>query len=107
MLEKFEKAAIAHEEATEAGNHRAANKSYDVIVKVIRILREQGEMLALMSFLNHSSDGVMVWAATYLLSLREEEAVRTLERIAVGGGLRAFAAEIVLREWRKGTLRLG
>ena len=37
---RFEEAAIKHAEATEAGNYTQANKSYQVIAKSARYLKD-------------------------------------------------------------------
>lgn len=104
-LERFEKAAIKHAEATECGNYKAANKNYSIIAKVITFLKERDEMQSLSRFLNHHSDGVKGWSATYLLPIDEKRAIQALKEIAEGNGIRSFAAETTLSEWRKGNLK--
>jgi hypothetical protein len=104
-LIKFEEAAIKHAEATEQGDYKTANKNYVVITKVMAFLKEHNEMQKLSEFLNHSSDGVKGWAATYLLPIKEREAIQALEEIAKGSGIRSLAAETTLSEWRKGNLK--
>ncbi|MBI5326540.1 MAG: DUF2019 domain-containing protein [Ignavibacteriae bacterium] len=105
-LALFEESAIKHAEATEKGDYKTANKSYAVIVKIIAFLKERNELQSLSQFLNHSSEGVKGWAAAYLLPVLESEAIRALEEIAKGSGLRSLAAEATLSEWRKGNLKL-
>ena len=105
-LEKFEEAATKHTEATEQGDYKTANKCYAVIAKAVLFLKEQNEIQQLSVLLNHDSVGVRGWTATYLLPLKEQEAVQVLEQIAGGTGIHSFTAKTTLSEWRKGNLKL-
>lgn len=102
----LEIAATKHAEATEQGDHKTGNKNYTVISNVITFLKEQNEMERLSVFLNNSSEGVRLWAATYLLPVNEQQAIGVLEEIAKGSGICSFNADITLSEWRKGDLKL-
>ena len=102
----FEESALKHAEATQQGDYKTANKSYALIIRVITYLKKQDAMQSLFQFLNHSSDGVKGWAATYLLPIEEKKAIRALEEIAKGTGIRSLAAETTLIEWKKGNLTL-
>lgn len=55
---------------------------------------------------HHPSVGVRNLAATYLLSVREKEAVKTLEGAVKRNDIHSFIAETTLSEWRKGNLTL-
>ncbi|NJM24452.1 MAG: DUF2019 domain-containing protein [Bacteroidia bacterium] len=105
-LMNFETAASKHAEAAELGDYKIANKNQAVIEKVVNFLKGRNELKSLSQFLNHSSDGVKGWAATYLLPIEERQAIRALEEIAKGSGIRSLAAETTLSEWRKGNLKL-
>ena len=105
-LEKFEEAAAKHAEATEQGDYRTANKCYAVIAKAMLFLKEQNELQQLSVLLNHGSVGVCGWAATYLLPIKEREAIQVLEQIAGGAGIHSFTAKTTLSEWQKGNLKL-
>jgi hypothetical protein len=48
----------------------------------------------------------IAFAALYLLPDREAEAIEALTRVARGGELVAFDAEMVLKEWRAGHLKI-
>ena len=102
----FEQAALNHSEATEQGDYKVCNKSYSTIIKAVAYLREQNHLQELLPFLNNSSEGVRVIAAANLLPINGKEAIATLEDIAQGIGIQSFNAKMVLREWRKGTLKL-
>jgi hypothetical protein len=103
---KFEEAATKHAEATEQGDYKTANKNYAIIVKVVTFLKEHDEIQKLSELLSHSSDGVKGWAATYLLPLKEREAMKALGEIAKGSGIHSLTAETTISEWEKGNLKL-
>jgi hypothetical protein len=103
---RFEEAATKHAEATEQGDYKTANKNYAVIVKAITFLKEQDEVQKLSELLNHSSAGVRMWAATYLLPVSESEGLRVLKQIEEETGIHSFTAKITISEWGKGNLKL-
>jgi hypothetical protein len=105
-LLKFEEAAIKHAEATEQGDYKTGNKNYAVIAKVIAYLKEHNDIDKLFDFLNHSSIGVRMWAATYLLPIKETEGLRVLKQIASETGILSFTAKTTVSEWEKGNLKL-
>jgi len=105
-LQKFEEAAIKHAGATEQGDYKTANKCYAVIANVILFLKEQNEIKQLSVLLNNDSVGVRGWAATYLLPIKEREAIQVLGQIAGGIGIHSFTAKTTLSEWGKGKLKL-
>lgn len=102
----FERAALLHAEATEAGDFKVANKAYRDLSKAVDFLKQHDAVQQLDLFLAHSSEGVRAWAATYLLPIEENRSIQILEEIALGGGIRSLAAEMTLKEWRAGTLIL-
>lgn len=58
-----------------------------------------------MGLLDKGDLSIVRAAATYLLPLREVEAVQALERVAKDGSpLIAFGAEMTLKEWEAGRL---
>lgn len=72
--------------------------------KDLRKSPDRGEEF-LTSLLNDEDLSVVRAAATYLLPLREVEAVQALEEVAKDGPpLIAFGAEMTLKEWQAGRL---
>jgi hypothetical protein len=65
-----------------------------------------GEVERLLHCLTDSNPSVVTAAAFYLLPEREAEAVEALKRVAKGKDLIAFGAEMVLKEWRGGRLKI-
>jgi hypothetical protein len=102
----FEDNAKMHELATDNGDYKLANKSYDKIKKVMLYLKKENKVDILELFLEHDSLGVKSWAALYLLPFFEKRAIQVLKDIAKDKGIRGFAAETTLSEWRKGNLKL-
>jgi len=105
-LLKFEEAAIKHAEATEQGDYKTGNKNYAVISKAILFLKEHNSISRLADFLSHSSVGVRMWSATYLLPVLEKEGLQVLKQIASETGILAFTAKTTISEWEKGNLKL-
>ena len=106
ILNMFEDAANKHAEATTMGDYKTVNKSYTIIANAVSKLKSQNQLESLSLFLDSSSDGVKIWAATHLLPLHEKKAISVLEEIEKQGGIFSLDAETTLDEWRKGTLIL-
>jgi hypothetical protein len=99
-IKLFRESAIIHEESTQEGNYKIGNKAHDKIIEALRYLFINNKMNELLPLLDDSSNGVKVWAATYLLPMYEDKAINTLKTI------NSFTANIVLDEWNKGCLIL-
>jgi hypothetical protein len=102
----FEESAIKHAEATEQGDYKTGNKNYKSIAKVIDYLKLNNQLLSLKQFLNHSSVGVRMWSATYLLPLVENESLKVLNDISNIPGIHSLTAKTIISEWEKGNLKL-
>lgn len=105
-LHQFEAAAIKYAEATEKGNSKVVNRNFSIITKIIQFLKNENGLSNLSIFLNHSSTGVRLWAATYLLLIEENEAIKVLQQISSQKGILSFDAQMTLSEWKKGNLKL-
>lgn len=101
----FEEASIKQAEATEQGNYKVGNKCYKEIKKAIDFLKKNNALEILDICLNSHFVGVRLWAAYYLLPIREKESMKILEEIAQGTGIHSLTAETTLSEWRKGNLK--
>ena len=102
----FEEAATSHAESTEIGDYKEANKNYNKIKDAVLFLKEGNEIDKLIGFLNHSSIGVRMAAATYLLFKYEREAKKALLEISKSSNIHGLTAEMILSEWRNGNLQL-
>lgn len=104
-LAVFEEAAIKQAEATEEGDHKTGNKRHDEITKAATFIKSENSIDSLRQFLSHSSIGVRMWAACYLLPVDEKEGERVLKEIAKSSGIHALTADTTLSEWKKGNLK--
>jgi len=101
--------AIEHGQATEVGDYKKGNKAHDKLIKIYLQIKEQGNLVhPLFKEMLYSSDpGIKAWAATHCLKNFPEEAEAALVDVGkTPRSLVAFSAEMVLKEWKKGTLNL-
>ena len=106
ILAAFEEASQKHADALENGDHKTVNRNYDKIVQIVKTLISLDKIDYLSSFLNHTSTGVRLAAAAFLLPTYEKEAVSVLEEIKTGNSFQSLDAEMILEEWHKGNLKL-
>ena len=107
LVEMYANAAFEHGLASEMGNYRKANASYDLISAAFRELRRRGAdaLELLLPLLVDERISVRVWAGAHALQFRPEQATSVLEEIAAGShGLLGFDADMTLKEWRNGKL---
>jgi HEAT repeat protein len=101
--------AVEQGRCTESGDFRKGNAAYDAMIAALAELprrADRGEA-PLLELLDHPNEWVKLSAATHLLPLRSEVASELLDKLA--SSLRAalrFEAEMVLREWRAGRLKV-
>lgn len=104
-LAVFEEASIKQTEATEQGDYKTGNKHYGEITKAVAFIKSENAIANLRPLLSHSSVGVRMWAACYLLPVDEKEGIKVLEQIAKSSGIHALTADTTLSEWKKGNLK--
>ncbi len=104
-LKIFEEASTKQVEATEIGDYKNGNKNYDKIIKVISFLKTENSIESLLQYLSHSSIGVRLWSACYILPINEKMAIKVLENITKEEGIISLTAETTLNEWKKGNLK--
>jgi uncharacterized protein YwqG len=106
LIDAYREAAAAHTAATDEGNFKKANRSYDLIAAVHRELGARGEpaLRRLLPLMEDADNGVKTWAASHTLKFAPEQAESVLAAVAAGHGLCAFNAKMTLQEWRKGNL---
>lgn len=101
----FEEASIKQAEATEEGDYKTGNKHHSKIAKAAEYIKSEDAVERLRQFLSHSSIGVRMWAACYLLPVDQKEGERVLKEIAKSSGIHALTADTTLTEWKKGNLK--
>lgn len=107
VVNKYVAAAIAHGQATEAGNHKKANREADQLAESYRDLRSRGldSQQALLPLLNHDNPNVRLWAGSHALEFAPAEGERVLVALqVVPGSLVGFSAKMTLQQWRAGAL---
>lgn len=100
--QEYVEAAIAHEAGTDVGDEKIANQAAERLLKLrdrLYELADHGESV-LTKLLAHPSSNVARWAASHLLPVNEEVAVRALERLAEEDGIGGFDALMTLQTWR-------
>lgn len=105
-LSVFEAASMAHAKATDDGDYKTANSAYKTKARATAFLKERNQIQLLSRFLIHPEIGVRISAAARLLPIMETEALSVLEAASMGSGIQRLNAEMILSEWKKGTLNL-
>ncbi|HMG66109.1 MAG TPA: hypothetical protein VK588_00430 [Chitinophagaceae bacterium] len=102
----FESFCIKNDIAAQALSFKLANKYAKKIINCYLQLKELGKTNELSKLLKSENENVLVWAATHTLPTNEVEAKQVLHELAAKPGLSAFGAEMTLRQWEKGDLKL-
>lgn len=104
----YARAAAMQGAATDRGDHEEANTAHDALIRALAVLRDSSDRgrSALAGLLEHEDPHVRCWAATHLLPLDEEAATRALEALRSEPPFVGFNAEMVLREWKAGRLKV-
>lgn len=107
VVRRYAEAALAHMEASNKGDYRAANKAHDIIVSIYATLRREGygAQVTLLPLLKHPSAGVRAWAGAHALEFAPEQAEPVLQQLAGEPGAVGLSAEMTLQQWKEGTLR--
>ena len=107
IVEAYERAAAAHGPATVKGDIQAANHAYALVDLFSKELRRRGldARKALLPLLKSHDPEVRVCAAKDTLDFAADLAERELERIIDAKLDCSVHAYLVLKTWKKGTLR--
>ena len=107
--DRFIEGARQHGEGTIEGDAPVANRAYKKLIIDLREMRQapdRGEAF-LVSQLGSENPSIVTWSALHLLPYRQGEAVLALEKVVeTGPPLIAFGAEMTLKEWRAGRLKV-
>ena len=110
LVEKYRELSARHGRAIEAGNHKAANRDFDVIVAINKELRSRGieAHRELLTLLNDPEPGTRCWAATDVLEFAPREGEQVLAELAkVPRSLVGLTADMTLRQWKAGEYKPG
>lgn len=105
---EYANSAVEQGAATDRGDHEKANAAHDRLMWALASLRESPDRgrSVLQAFLHHKDPHLRCWAATHLLPLDEAAATHVLKSQVSEPPFVGFNAEMVLREWRAGRLRV-
>ena len=108
LIYTYKENAKKHGKSIKNGDYESANESHDLLIDALRQIRNQGEegAKALATMINDKNDSVKCWAATHSLIYDQEKAETALLEISKKKGPIAFNAEMVLSEWKKGSLKI-
>ncbi len=106
IVAEFESFCIKNDAAAQASNPNLANKYAKKIINCYLQLKEMGKTNELSKLLKSENENVRLWAATHTLQTNEVEAKQVLHELVVKPGLNGFSAEMTLRQWEKGNLKL-
>ena len=105
---EYAKSAMEQGAATDRGDHEKANAAHDRMMRALASLREAPDhgRSMLQSFLHDEDPHLRCWAATHLLPVDEDAATPVLESLISEPPFVGFNAEMVLREWKAGRLKI-
>lgn len=109
LIDAYRKAAAQQGKLADQGNAKAANKQYQILAKIVRLLRSRGkdDQAQLASLLNDTNPYVQLWAAAHSLEFAPVQAEAALKKIMAdckNVRLVSFMASVTLDEWKKGKL---
>jgi uncharacterized protein DUF2019 len=104
LVSRYAEAAGAHMQATEEGDHEAANQQHEVLAEAYRELRRREERRALIPLLVNENLGVRSWAGAHALEFAPQQGARVLEELSATPGVAGFDAQMTLAAWRDGSL---
>ena len=108
IIKIYTNSCTNHGIATESGDYKLANKSFDEIMDSYNTLKKMGDIgiRALENLLKHQNLFVQLWTSTHLLPFKEELVKRKLLNLKFETGLVSLNAEIILDEWENGQLQI-
>jgi hypothetical protein len=107
LIDQFRSAAIAKERGVATGDTARDAHLYAEMGAAVSSLRKLGPggVAALRALLDDPDPEVAAWMAAEFAVEGDPAAVTTLERLAMGTGLSALAAQVTLEQYRQGVLR--
>lgn len=103
-LMKFEENTLKQEACNfEKGNARKYNQFSNNIASVAKWLYKNELLSELKIFYNHNSINTRSWAASFLLEIDTNNAIKILEELVL---LNDFNSKYILLEWKAGILNM-
>jgi hypothetical protein len=108
LVEKYRELSARHGRAIEEGNHKAANRDFNLIVAINKELQARGieAHRQLLSLLDAQEPGTRCWAAIDVLAFAPHEGERVLAELAkTPKSLVGLTAGMTLEQWRAGAYK--
>jgi hypothetical protein len=105
LVQEYEQAVVAYEQALDAADHRAANGAAHRIAGAYRELRSRAAATHLLPLLRSENECVRSFVASHALEFAPEQGEPVLLWLAARPGRHRTAAEYTLKAWREGTLK--
>ena len=105
-LDKIINSIIIHRQESENGNYGNANKHIKIYTKEIcKILNQDKSFSILTELIKNKYPAVRSTAAYFLLPYDKETAEKELASLFKEGNGIGFNAKMIMKEWKKGTLK--
>lgn len=105
-MKKFVEASVKYGEAIECGNSQKANRQSKIIREIRKQLNETKELEILIPLLEHNNNYVKLNAASSLIMELPNKSIQVLEQLQNKKGLFALEAQMFLKEWQKGNIKI-
>ncbi len=106
LKDKFIIEAIKHGQAIGVGDYKKANNSHKKLHAQYSSAKKQQLLEVFRSLLNENDENVRLWAATFTLEYKANEAEKVIKELMNSTTIVAVSAELTLRLWREGKLNL-
>jgi len=106
LVSQYADAALANRRAIDNGDHRTANRHYEIVAAIYRELRRRGAdaQRALLPLLTHPEPGVRAWAAAHAMEFAPADGEPVLTALTNAPKALGMSATMTLRQWREGKL---
>ena len=82
------------------------NRIYNELSVVYAEIKKLDKLDELSSLIDHEEEAVALWASTHCLPYFTDRAKERLKRLSRNSTFLGFDAEMVLKEWEKGRLKV-
>ncbi len=106
IRKEFIEAAINHNLSILQGDAHKANKFHKKIIKLYQEAKRIEKQNLFLDYLDHSNDGVRLWAATSSLKSNPKAAIDCLNKLMELPTITSMDAKMILNLWNKGELEL-
>lgn len=106
-LEMYINACQQQGKAWEKGDYQSATECNNIkVVHLQKLKRSDKGVQALVDLMEHEDPYVQLSASVHSLPYEESQAVKQLQCLQALEGILGFHAEMALKEWKKGNLKV-